>query len=70
MEWVLLKPCSRLLVTGLHYATKYTMLCSMRRHHRSVMLNAMMLTTMLVTQYSLPLKIYACRDHVNYRTAL
>ena len=24
----------------------------------------------VVTQYSLPLKIYACRDHVNYRTAL
>ena len=72
MEWVSLRPRSRLLVTGLPYATKYTMLCSVRRHHRSVMLmlDAVMLTSMSVTQYSSPLKIYACRDHVNYRTTL
>ena len=51
MEWVSLKPCSRLLVTGLPYATKYTMLCSVRRHHRSItlMLDAVMLTKMLAT---------------------
>ena len=51
---------------------KYTMLCSVRRRRRSVMLmlDAMTLTPISATQYSLPLKIYACRDHVSYRIAL
>ena len=51
MVWVSLKPRSRLLVTGLPYATKYTMLCSVCRYRRSVtlMLDAMMLTATLVT---------------------
>ena len=72
MVWVSVKPRSRLLVTELPYATKYTMLCSMHRHRRSVtlMLDAVTLTSTSVTQYSLPLKIYACRDYVHYRTTL
>ena len=51
MGWVSLKPRSRLLVTELPYTTKYTMLCSMRRHRRSItlMLDAVTLTTMLAT---------------------
>ena len=71
MEWVSLRPRSRQLVIGLPYATKYTMLCSMRRHCRSVMLmlDAVTLTTMLATYYSLLLKIYIYRDHKNCRTA-
>ena len=70
MEWVSLKPRSRLLVTGLPYVTKYTMLFSMHKRRRSItlMLNAVTLTTMPATQYFLPQKIYARRDHVNYRT--
>ena len=71
MVWVSLKPRSRLSVTVLPYATKYTMLCSVHRHCRSVMLmlDAVTLISTSATQYSLPLKIYACRDHVNYRIA-
>ena len=71
MAWVSLKPHSRLSVTGLPYATKYTMLCSGCRHHRSIMLmvDAVTLPSKLVTQYSLLQKVYACRDHENYRTA-
>ena len=51
MGWVSLKPRSRLLVTRLPYTTKYPMLCSVRRHCRSVtlMLDAMMLTTTSAT---------------------
>ena len=72
MGWVSLKPRSRLLVTRLPYATKYTMLCSVHRCRSSVtlMLDAVTLTTMSATQYSLLQKIYACRDHVDYRIAL
>ena len=71
MEWVSLRPRSRLLVTGLPYATKYTMLCSVRRRRRSVMLmlDAVMLTTMSVTYNSSLLRIYVYRDHENCRTA-
>ena len=70
--WVLLNLRSRLSVTGLPYATKYTMLCSVRRRCRSItlMLDAVTLTSMSVTQYSLPLKIYTCTDYINCRTAL
>ena len=51
MEWVSLRLRSRLLVTGLPYATEYTMLCSIRRHRRSItlMLDTVMLNTKSAT---------------------
>ena len=54
MAWVSLKPRSILLLTGLPNATKYSMLCAACRNQRRVllMLDAMMLAIILVTQYA------------------